>query len=227
MYIRCNFEIHHNHVFLNGVIYMYKQYTYKLLDIRGDKNLWIKMGLGEMNIFLKEVFGDLCLCTARPPPPPPPPLSSYNCLHSEKAIVTSEECMQYVLNISSWFHYCYVELGMHNRFTDYHWILPIHEKDKDGLYVDTCVWMHHHSKCDMISANFTNPSSLDSPMNYCTLCWNSGCFGIIVCWCWCSISTNYLAPEGVARHCFHPVCLSVCVSVCVSGQYFCILFLGY
>ena len=23
-------------------------------------------------------------------------------------------------------------------------------------------------------------------------------------------------PEGVARYCFHPVCLSVCVSVCVS-----------
>ena len=22
-------------------------------------------------------------------------------------------------------------------------------------------------------------------------------------------------PEGVARYCFHPVCLSVCVSVCV------------
>ena len=33
-------------------------------------------------------------------------------------------------------------------------------------------------------------------------------------------------PEGVARYCFHPVCLSVsvgvsvCLSVCVSGQYF-------
>ena len=23
-------------------------------------------------------------------------------------------------------------------------------------------------------------------------------------------------PEGVARYCFHPVCLSVCVCVCVS-----------
>ena len=23
-------------------------------------------------------------------------------------------------------------------------------------------------------------------------------------------------PEGVARYCFHPVCLCVCVSVCVS-----------
>ena len=38
-------------------------------------------------------------------------------------------------------------------------------------------------------------------------------------------------PEGVARYCFHPVCLSVCVCVClcicVSGQYFGILFLGY
>ena len=42
-------------------------------------------------------------------------------------------------------------------------------------------------------------------------------------------------PEGVARYCFHPVCLCVCVSVClcvcvcicVSGQYFGILFLGY
>ena len=38
-------------------------------------------------------------------------------------------------------------------------------------------------------------------------------------------------PEGVARYCFHPVCLSVCVSVCVcvcvSGQYFGILFFGY
>ena len=38
-------------------------------------------------------------------------------------------------------------------------------------------------------------------------------------------------PEGVARYCFHPVCLSVCLSVCVSvcvfGQYFGILFLGY
>ena len=27
-------------------------------------------------------------------------------------------------------------------------------------------------------------------------------------------------PEGVTRHCFHPVCLCVCVRVCVSGQYF-------
>ena len=39
----------------------------------------------------------------------------------------------------------------------------------------------------------------------------------------------YLAPEGVARYCFHPVCLSVCecvcVCVCVSGKYFGILFL--
>ena len=34
-------------------------------------------------------------------------------------------------------------------------------------------------------------------------------------------------PEGVARYCFHPVCLSVCVCVCVSGQNFGILFLGY
>ena len=42
-------------------------------------------------------------------------------------------------------------------------------------------------------------------------------------------------PEGVARYCFHPVCLSVCLCVCVSvclcvcvsGQYFGILFLGY
>ena len=44
-------------------------------------------------------------------------------------------------------------------------------------------------------------------------------------------------PEGVARYCFHPVCVSVCLSVClsvslcvcvcVSGQYFGILFLGY
>ena len=38
-------------------------------------------------------------------------------------------------------------------------------------------------------------------------------------------------PEGVARYCFHPVCLSVCLSVCVcvcvSGRYFGILFLGY
>ena len=38
-------------------------------------------------------------------------------------------------------------------------------------------------------------------------------------------------PEGVARYCFHPVCLSLCVCVpvclciCVSGQYFEILFL--
>ena len=23
-------------------------------------------------------------------------------------------------------------------------------------------------------------------------------------------------PEGVARYCFHPVCVSVCLSVCVS-----------
>ena len=45
----------------------------------------------------------------------------------------------------------------------------------------------------------------------------------------------YLAPGGVARYCFHQVCLSVClcvcvclsVCVCVSGQYFGILFLGY
>ena len=36
-------------------------------------------------------------------------------------------------------------------------------------------------------------------------------------------------PEGVARYCFHPVCLSVCVCVfvCVSGLYFGILFLSY
>ena len=26
----------------------------------------------------------------------------------------------------------------------------------------------------------------------------------------------YLAPEGVARYCFHPVCVSVCLCVCVS-----------
>ena len=26
-----------------------------------------------------------------------------------------------------------------------------------------------------------------------------------------SMVFNYLAPEGVARYCFHPVCLSVCV----------------
>ena len=42
---------------------------------------------------------------------------------------------------------------------------------------------------------------------------------------------NYLAPEGFARYCFHPVCmsvcLSVCLSVCVSGQYFGILYIGY
>ena len=25
----------------------------------------------------------------------------------------------------------------------------------------------------------------------------------------------YLAPGGVARYCFHPLCLSVCLSVCV------------
>ena len=46
---------------------------------------------------------------------------------------------------------------------------------------------------------------------------------------YCSIFTS--PPEGVARYCFHPVCLSVCVSVCVcvcvSGQYFGILYLGY
>ena len=34
-------------------------------------------------------------------------------------------------------------------------------------------------------------------------------------------------PEGVARYCFHPVCVSVCLCICVSGQYFGILFLGY
>ena len=28
---------------------------------------------------------------------------------------------------------------------------------------------------------------------------------------------SYLAPEGVARYCFHPVCLSVCVCVCVCA----------
>ena len=49
------------------------------------------------------------------------------------------------------------------------------------------------------------------------------------------IRIYYLAPEGVARYCFHPVCLcvcvcvcvSVCVCICVSGQYFGILLLGY
>ena len=30
-----------------------------------------------------------------------------------------------------------------------------------------------------------------------------------------TISLHYLAPEGVARYCFHPVCLCVCVSVCL------------
>ena len=34
---------------------------------------------------------------------------------------------------------------------------------------------------------------------------------------------NYLAPEGFARYCLHPVC----VCVCVPGQYSSILFLGY
>ena len=50
----------------------------------------------------------------------------------------------------------------------------------------------------------------------------------------CNLSHGELItspPEGVARYCFHPVCLSVCVCVClcicVSGQYFGILFLGY
>ena len=49
-----------------------------------------------------------------------------------------------------------------------------------------------------------------------------------------SSSTLYILliashPDGVARYCFHPVCLCVClcVCVCVSGQYFGILFLGY
>ena len=30
---------------------------------------------------------------------------------------------------------------------------------------------------------------------------------------WCLITSP---PEGVARYCFHPVCLSVCLCVCVS-----------
>ena len=29
------------------------------------------------------------------------------------------------------------------------------------------------------------------------------------------LCSSYLAPEGVARYCFHPVCLSVCLSVCL------------
>ena len=32
--------------------------------------------------------------------------------------------------------------------------------------------------------------------------------------CYSNIITS--PPEGVARYCFHPVCLSVCLSVCVS-----------
>ena len=72
--------------------------------------------------------------------------------------------------------------------------------------------------------------------------------GVYRDWCWyrpqywfqsfgvCVIVTS--PPEGVARYCFHPVCLSVCLSlcvcvcvclsvclcVCVSDQYFGILF---
>ena len=55
---------------------------------------------------------------------------------------------------------------------------------------------------------------------------------INVCgWIWRIWSVITSPPEGVARYCFHPVCvcvcLSVCVCICVSGQYFGILFLGY
>ena len=47
----------------------------------------------------------------------------------------------------------------------------------------------------------------------------------------CNANVITSPPEGVARYCFHPVCLSVCLSVCVcicvSGLYFGILFIGY
>ena len=34
----------------------------------------------------------------------------------------------------------------------------------------------------------------------------------------CCFVRNYLAPpEGVARYCFHPVCLCVCLSVCPAN----------
>ena len=52
------------------------------------------------------------------------------------------------------------------------------------------------------------------------------CSGLLIVWtlidrlddvyrhCWQCLFTS--PPEGVARYCFHPVCLSVCLSVCVS-----------
>ena len=50
-------------------------------------------------------------------------------------------------------------------------------------------------------ANF--PTSYLAPGGGCEVLFSPG---LSVCLC---------VPEGVARYCFHPVCLSVCVSVCL------------
>ena len=104
-----------------------------------------------------------------------------------------------------------------------------------GVSVSQCYTLHHwwcFIKCRCVIG--THRIWWEIYLNiYCDSWWKFHMMNIWVhkmTWPWCFSSNNYLAPGGVARYCFHPVCLCVCVClsvclcvcvcICVSGQYF-------